>query len=705
MILRLSHSRLVFALSLLIVFGVAFRAWAEDVRPALTTAQQILGLSEAESGKNWPVRLVGTVTICDAFWSGEFFLQDDTGGIFIDNKFSPLRPIPGDELEVTGVSEPGSFAPIVAKPKWRLIKKGELPTPKLVSLDQLMTGAEDGQRVEVAAWVRAFTNDQKRLRLELVAGSDRLHVFLPKELGVDGTKYVGCKLKARGVISAAPLNFSTRRLVTAKMWVASASDIEIQSTAYPDPFLKSPTPVGTLAHYSRENNPGRRSHVRGVVTYINGDLLYVNDPTGGLEIRSASVAGVKPGDSVDVIGFPTLDRGLLMLADAVVRKTGKTGNVKPHRLRSMQALRNGLFHADLVSVQGRLLNFLQRPLDGDPSARQVTVVMETSENVFTAETLERDLPDNTRHLEIGSLVEVVGVCATTVDRNGQFESCRLLLPSLANLRIVEHASPFTIARLLVALLIVLAVSLAIAIWSVMLSRRNASLSIEVRERKAILAERTRLAHDLHDTLEQVLTGISLQLQTAQRLAVTAPERAQTHLAAACEGIRQSHSELRRSIWNLTPEALERLDLSEALSRTGRSIAEASGLDFECVLEGESHPLDPAVEENLLRIGQEAVTNAVKHAQASRIELRIAFLATRVVLEIADNGCGFEPKSRAPNQSGGFGIASMRERAGRVGGILTIVSASAAGCTIRVEVPLLSNSQYNKLGGITSIPAS
>ena len=188
MILRLSHSRLVFALSLLIVFGVAFRAWAEDVRPALTTAQQILGLSEAESGKNWPVRLVGTVTICDAFWSGEFFLQDDTGGIFIDNKFSPLRPIPGDELEVTGVSEPGSFAPIVAKPKWRLIKKGELPTPKLVSLDQLMTGAEDGQRVEVAAWVRAFTNDQKRLRLELVAGSDRLHVFLPKELGVDGTK-------------------------------------------------------------------------------------------------------------------------------------------------------------------------------------------------------------------------------------------------------------------------------------------------------------------------------------------------------------------------------------------------------------------------------------------------------------------------------------------------------------------------------------
>ena len=697
-----SYPRLVLALALLAVSVSSVRAGS--LPPVLTSAQQILALSEVESGENRAVRLIGTVTVCDEFWGGEFFLQDDTGGIFVDIK-SATHPIPGDVLEVTGVSEPGSFAPIVGHPKWRLIRNGPLPAPKPVTIDQLMTGAEDGQRVEVSGWVRASSSDSKRLQLEMAAGSDRLHVFLPKEVGIDGEKFVGCKLRVRGGISAAPLNFSTRRLVTVKLWVAFPSDFAVESTASPDSFLNPPTPVGSLAHYSRENTPGRRSHVSGIVTYASGDLLYMSDSTGGLEIHSSSASEVKVGDRVDAIGFPTLDRGLLILSDALVKGTGKNGKVTPHRLRSMQDLRSGLFHASLVTVQGRLLNYLQRPLGGTPATRQVTVVLETPENVLTAEVIERGLPETGPRLEIGSLVEVVGVCATTVDRMGQFESCRLLLPSLENLRIVAHASPFTIARLLTALFGVLVVSLAIAIWSVVLSRRNASLSIEVRERKAILAERTRLAHDLHDTLEQALTGISLQLQTAQRLVATAPERAQTHLAAATDGVRQSHSELRRSIWNLTPEALERLNLSEALGRTGRSIAEASGLDFECLLEGEPRPLDPAVEENLLRIGQEAVTNAVKHARASRISLRMVFLPSAIVLEIRDDGCGFEPKAPRSHHSGGFGIPSMRERAGRVGGGLTLESAPLQGCTIRVEIPISSSSQYNKLGGVTSIPTS
>ena len=694
-----SHLRLLIALLL----GLAVcRGSAAEPGPALTSAQQILALSEAEAGSNRPVRLEGIVTVCDPFWSGEFFLQDETGGVFIDNKMAPMRPSPGDVMEVTGVCEPGAFAPIVAKPKWRLLRKAALPPPKSVTIDQLMTGAEDGQRVEVSGWVRAFGNDQGRLRLEIVAGTDRLHVFLPREAGIDGAGYVGCKVRVRGVTSVAPLNFSTRRLVTVKIWVALPRDVELLTAAWPDPFLNPPTAIGTLAHYSLENNQGRRSHVRALVTYRNGNLLYVSDSTGGLEIRATPAPTVQPGDTVDVIGFPTLDRGLLVLADAVVRKTGKTGRLKPHALRTMQDLRNGLFHADYISVQGRLLNFIQRPL-GTSEARQVTIVFETAENVFTAEAIESGPVDTTTRMEIGSIVEVSGVCATTVDQKGEFESCRLLLPSLANLRIVKHASPFTIARLLVALLIVLAVSLAIAVWSVVLSRRNASLSVEVRERKAILAERSRLAHDLHDTLEQVLTGISLQLQAAQRLAATAPERAQVHLAAASEGVRQSHSELRRSIWNLASEALERLPLFEALERTGRAIADASALDFDCTLEGGLRPLDPAVEENLLRIAQEAATNAVKHAHATRIELRLAFAPAVTVLEIRDNGRGFEDKVRTPDRFGGFGLSSMRERAGRIGGSLCIESAPSQGTTVRVEIPLFPNASPARAG--TNAPSS
>ncbi len=659
---------------------------ADSDRPLLTAARDVLMLSETESGNNREVHLQGVVTACDPSWSGEFFLQDATAGIFVDSKGSE-RPAVGDFVDVRGVAEPGAFAPIVAKPAWKVLRTAPLPEPKTVSIDQLMTGAEDGLRVQLEGWVHVVRAEQGRLCLDVVAGLNRVEVRLPQGFAADSSRLLGSKIAATGVSTAKSLSFNVRRMVSLKLWVHSPSDFQILAEAFPDPHIEAPSQIGSLTRYHIDNSPGRRVFVRGVVTCHNKGLLYVSDTSGGIEIRAENSSRFEPGEVVEVVGFLIIERGLPVLADAVVRRTGDHGKIVAKDLRSIQQLRDGLFHAELIRVEGRLINVLEKAPTGETGSdgRHVTLAMETSEGVIAAEVDKPVIKGKSPGVEIGSVIEITGVCATITDRNGAFQSFHVLVPSLRDVRLIRAASPFTAGRLLVALLILLAVLLCIAVWSLLLLQKNARLSGDVRERNAVLAERARLAGDLHDTLEQSLTGLAFQLKTASKLIPDAPDRAKDHLDVATEGILQTHSELRRSIWNLTPEALERFDLSEAVARTVRNIADSAGLDFSKNITGTVPGLDPVIEQNLLRIAQEAATNIVKHARASKIWLDIAFSPERVALKIADDGCGI-PMGTAPRSpDGGFGITGMQERTGRIGGHFLIENRDPHGTIVHVDV--------------------
>lgn len=207
---------------------------------------------------------------------------------------------------------------------------------------------------------------------------------------------------------------------------------------------------------------------------------------------------------------------------------------------------------------------------------------------------------------------------------------------------------------------------------------------------AVLQERNRIAREIHDTLAQGFAGISVQLElVARMIRASAQEAAQTHLDQARILVRTSLAEARRSVWDLRSQALESGGLPEALSETIAQLTAGTSVPAKVEVSGASRALSPVVENNLLRIGQEAVTNAIKHARAQHILVTLSFNPTRVRLAVRDDGSGFA--ARNPQQPsathGHFGLFGMRERAEQIGGKLIINSAPGAGTEIIVDVEL------------------
>ncbi len=205
------------------------------------------------------------------------------------------------------------------------------------------------------------------------------------------------------------------------------------------------------------------------------------------------------------------------------------------------------------------------------------------------------------------------------------------------------------------------------------------------EEAAVLDERTRIAEEIHDSLAQNFVAIVTQLDLASGALHANAEESAAHIQAAQNLAREGLAEARRSVWALVPAALERDDLPNALRKMVTNLNDTTPTQVRFAVEGPRRRLARETESHLFRISQEAVSNALRHAEAHRIQIRLAFDSQKVSLSIEDDGQGLAPQGdRAP---GGFGLVSLCERAKRAGGQATIQSAPGAGTQIVVEVPL------------------
>ena len=208
--------------------------------------------------------------------------------------------------------------------------------------------------------------------------------------------------------------------------------------------------------------------------------------------------------------------------------------------------------------------------------------------------------------------------------------------------------------------------------------------IEQQREAAILKERTRMARDIHDTLAQGFTGVIVQMEAAEEaLLEEDSEHAIGHVQRARELARESLREARRSVHALRPQALEKAPFADALEAIIKNTAAGTALRTEFRITGKPRELAPLVEENLLHIGQEALTNSLKHAHATKFQAQLSFNPDAVYLELQDNGDGFNVGNA---NGGGFGLIGMKERAEQIGATVDVSSKPGAGTSIVAVSP-------------------
>jgi signal transduction histidine kinase len=203
--------------------------------------------------------------------------------------------------------------------------------------------------------------------------------------------------------------------------------------------------------------------------------------------------------------------------------------------------------------------------------------------------------------------------------------------------------------------------------------------------EAVLGERNRIAREIHDTLAQGFAGVSVQLEIVSRKLGTSTESVREHLDQARMLVRSSLAEARRSIWELRSQSAEMEDLASRLSKMATQMGGTGQPRIAVQIRGTYRPLPAATEDELLRIAQEAVTNAIRHAAASAIDLELAFDPKLLRMTIADNGRGFSPNGATTGISGHFGLKGMRERAAGIDAKLKLDTAPGAGTRLSVEV--------------------
>jgi signal transduction histidine kinase len=353
-------------------------------------------------------------------------------------------------------------------------------------------------------------------------------------------------------------------------------------------------------------------------------------------------------------------------------------------------------------------------------------LLQSSNFSFTAEVETADKNMALASVPIGSRIEVSGVCLTESGDDGRFKSLQVLLPTPGSFRILSQPSWLTPRRLGIALGILCLVSVVAVSWIIMISRKNSELNQLVREKekaqgelqnahdqlearvkerseqlkiqiaarkeselqfKGVLAERTRLAQELHDTLEQALASIALQLDTSAKLSSKDVEAANHHFEMGRYILAQSQVDVRRSVWDLRSRALEQFNLRGALMTSSKQIADGTGIRVEVNTQGGARPLPEIIEENLLRIAQEALTNIIKHSQATHATIDLDYRPQGISLQIEDNGSGFVVEDRVGPQDGHFGLLGISERAQRLGGQAVLKSTPGSGTIVRVEIPI------------------
>jgi signal transduction histidine kinase len=680
----MSHPRLRIVLLLLSSIGMAGWAAAQSPRlPVLTSVDQVRRLTPDKAQLGYPVRIRGVIT--DDIPRPDFFVQDETAGVYVEGSSSPSASHAlGDFVEVEGVTGPGRFAPVIRERRLRILGKKALPKTRVYAFHELADGQKDSQWVQVRGIVRSVSIDrtswhEATLAMNVSSGGSEFSVRAPLGSSQDVSSWVDKEVLIQGVCGT--LFNAERQLVGILFYVPRLDFIRLEAPSDEVPFA-------ALMRFSPDGRAGHKMRVRGVVAYQQpGNVLFLESGAKGLRVLAQQDTPVQVGDVVDALGFPSVGESEPVLADAVFRVIGHGPIPKPIDLDLDAPWGRydapwGRYDGALVSTDARLIHLELQPYGA-------SLLLQHGATVFEARLQPADPNDLRVSVPLGSELRITGICL--VRAGGMWrvpQSFRLLLRSRGDITVLHTPSWWNLRHTVWVLAATGTVLLLVIAWVVVLGRRLREQMALIRQKlrgSAVLEERNRIARELHDTLEQELAGITMQLDLAADCFQQSPNLARGAIDMARNMSRHSMIEARRSVWDLRCHLLENGDLVSALTLAIQPMVALDQAKIQVQIQGEPYRLSPEVEMNLLRIGQEAVANALKHAGARNIVVELRYDSDKLCLNVIDDGRGFTPGDPAFIARGHFGLLDMRERAQSLGCHLQIDSEPGKGTRLQVEV--------------------
>ena len=645
----------------------------------LTTAEAVRNLGQGEEFVEHPVRLRGVVLLAPIPDTNAFLLADDTAGIYVETDTSLLGGLErGLMVEVHGRTVRRGFAPFVIAGSVSVLGTGVIPPPVEVNFGDLLTGRHDAQWVVISGTVRRVDSGGM---MELAADGGRLRVkYQPDAIQIP----VDAEVRVKGVVF---YQFSRSGQMIRPM--LTAPDRQALQIRIPPPAEIPLKRIDRLLSFSADGSFGHRVKIRGVVTHqVPGVALWLEEQGAAVRVKLDDSQSYALGEAVEVVGFVRLGGYSPEMEDVQVTRLAFGALPSPTLLASPAAAQD--HDAGLVTLRGRLLEKMR-------VAEGLRLVFSSQDHEFTALLDHRGAKGaSIDHWEVGSLMKVTGICGVSRLQAGlhpgtveptEFE---LIMRSAADIIVVERPPWWNTerrARALAALGLGLGIIAIVTVWRSRRKLRQAAAARRQSEAEfaAILSERSRIAREIHDTLAQDLGAILLRHEMLKDLVPVGSE-AQAHLIEANEITRGALTEARESIWNMRSQALEDHGLSGALAGILDQLTDNEGTAGDIEISGEPSLLPPMVENNLLRIGQEAITNAVKHASANRIDVLLEYTPNRFILRVRDDGRGFDPEAVHP-QERHFGVVGMRERASELGANLHLDSSPGHGTLLTLELPI------------------
>jgi signal transduction histidine kinase len=665
-------------------------------------------------------------------------VQDATAGIWVGCGDEALKKKvrgvirPGMEVILEGRLYRGGYSPLLVMEHVEFVQERELPAPHPADLERLFIGADNGLRVAVEGIVQGYTPGGNQLRLLLACGAHRLAVQVLDPTGLPGRdRLLDSRLRVTGVVGSVR---NTRGEFLAPRLVASGTaDVVIVDPSSADVTGVPTIPLAELGRYQFEPRTTRRVAISGTVTYASRDTVFVQDGMRGIRVLPSSAVAVVPGDRVQVTGFIDTARRIAGLREATIERLG-TGDppdparVTPDTIHTINAAAMARHEmAEPCDYDGCLIEFTASVAEVRSRGEHGGDVILGDVGTPTLATFDADSFRRLPPLRPGSTVRVRGVAQIHLLGDGAIEGIvapmlrqvTVLPRSAADIAVLSMPSWWTPGRLAALLAGVAAILAGALVWVGLLRReihsQSRMLAREMRLRRdaaieyeASLRERNRLAATLHDTLLQTLTGIRFQLGACLSRGRSVSDEAAEHLAVARKMVDLAAQELRESVWGLRTMPMEGRSFMDSLSAMVTHLGRGHAERLECHTTGSPFIVPNFVAGNLLLCAQEAVNNALNHADAKSIVVTVDFdpALGRIDLSVRDDGSGFTPGAEVGPEQGHFGLTGMRERIERLGGTFTLDTAPGRGTTVRAQVHKRDyDSQIDPSEGRQGLPAA